>query len=409
MPRRANVASDRPCDLLFVRLSPEEVERYRRELALTDGATALSTLAEAVAASGDWAELPTASVAVSGPAEPGIGVFGRFDTAQARWIERQLRNLSPSLSRLRYVGWARAERDCERLAAALSRRLGPEALASARFAAVPRGGAVVLAILSYLLDLEPSVLTPSAAGHPLVVVDDCALSGARLRRHLGEIEAVGAVCAHLYSHNDLRAALVAGDPRIADCVAAHDLRDFAPEIFGDRYREWLRQRQRRLPGERLWLGFTEHVCFAWGEPERPLWDPDRRQLRLGWNLLPPSHCLRHRPASGGSRPKLRRRSVGRRGLRLAESVVVGELDGRTVVGKLGSDAVLGLSDSAGPMLDALLAHGETAAAAAALDSRWQIGRDELRRDLERLLGDLLAAGMLVRSGAAPAGVVSSRR
>src|ERR671910_1255702 len=143
----------------------------------------LQTLADALAVSPLWAEMPRATLVVRAAPDPLLGVVGYFDAAGRARLEALRWQLEHILPRLRYVGYAQAQEDCERLAARLVERFGRDELRGFRFVAIPRGGFIVLGMLAYILGLERSQLEAAPysehAGAPLVVVDDCALSGVR--------------------------------------------------------------------------------------------------------------------------------------------------------------------------------------------------------------------------------------
>ena len=125
-----------------------------------------------------------------------------------------------------YVDYAEAERACERLAASLSGEFGTDDLRRFAYQAIPRGGLIVLGILSYVLDLPATCFNSDAdPGRPLVIVDDCALSGARFGRELKSAGSRAVVFAHLYSHPELRSAILRAEPGVEFCVAARNLED----------------------------------------------------------------------------------------------------------------------------------------------------------------------------------------
>ncbi len=203
--------------------------------------------------------------------------------------------------RLRYVDYRQAEQDCEILAAKILERWSRSELEGASFAAIPRGGLIVLGMLSYALGLKTAQLREGPG--PLFLVDDCALTGARFASRLKTTDHREVVFVHLYSHPDLRRAIEEKEERVVACVAARDLTDMAPESFPDpeRLAEWRRKWRERL-GERYWYGQPEPVCFAWNEPDRPFWNEATGEVEDGWRLLPPHLCLKTRAALGGPPP-----------------------------------------------------------------------------------------------------------
>src|SRR5687768_10417176 len=111
--------------------------------------------------------------------------------------------LARARARPRRLTYEQAEAEAKSLAAALVAAFGRDEIKSFSYTAIPRGGLFVLGMLSYVLDLDRRVLQPRSSGEPLVVVDDCSLSGARFRNFLQADEHPQVVFAHLYSHHDL--------------------------------------------------------------------------------------------------------------------------------------------------------------------------------------------------------------
>ncbi len=315
---------------------------------------------------------------------------------------------------VRFVDYRRAERDCEVLAARLLDGLGRERLRGALFTAIPRGGLIVLGMLAYWLDLEadqlvaprlapvadppaakpPRAAGPSGADPLLVVVDDCALTGYRFGTRLAASPHREVVFAHLYSHPDLRRAIVAAEPRVVACVAAHDLADHAAESHPDETdREaWRRRWHERLGPGRYWVGRPELVSFAWSEPARPTWNPAVDRVEEGWRLLPPHLCLGNRVRLVA--PSQAARSVG---WRQPEAVASGEVDGVVWLCDTRSGEVVSLTGVAAEMWRRVAGWGSLEAAVTDLAGVYAAGEAEIRRDIEALAADLAARGFLERA------------
>lgn len=146
--------------------------------------------------------------------------------------------------------------------------------------------------MSYLLEIPHDRLPPYAEGARLIVVDDCALSGARLAALLDRLPGRRIIVAHLFSHPALREAIVATEPQVEACLAAEDLVEREPiarDAFEARWRA-------RLPGRRYWLGWVEAPHFPWSEPERPRWDEEAGHLEPRWWYRAPRDSLAARVA-----------------------------------------------------------------------------------------------------------------
>ena len=89
---------------------------------------------------------------------------------------------------------------------------------------IPRGGLIVLGILSYWLKLPSQQVgcTPLADG-PIVVVDDCALSGARFASWLRTQDARPVIFAHLLSPEILRQRIAETESEVVAVIAADNL------------------------------------------------------------------------------------------------------------------------------------------------------------------------------------------
>lgn len=114
---------------------------------------------------------------------------------------------------IRRVSYSQVEAASKQLAAQLVDAFGQEALGRFQFQPIPRGGLIVLGMLAYVLNLSRHQLSWGAeTDSPLVVVDDCSYSGARLQQCLESIP-IGrpVVFAHLFSHPALRSAILQQD------------------------------------------------------------------------------------------------------------------------------------------------------------------------------------------------------
>ncbi|MEW6636304.1 MAG: PqqD family protein [Actinomycetota bacterium] len=354
----------------------------------------LADLANALAASPLWAEMPRAALVVRPEPEPLLGVVGRFDAAGRARLEGLRWHLENVLPRLRYVGYEQAEEDCELLARRLEERFGREELRSFRFTAIPRGGFIVLGMLAYVLGLPQMQLEPPhPPDRPLVVVDDCALSGVRFGRYLERLENRRVVFAHLYSPPELRRAIEDGERREVVCVSARDLQDHAPGRLGDEYPAWRRRWMDRMDERGYWVGQPDHVCFAWNEPDVGIWNPVSGREESGWRLLPPELCLKNRPSRTPIPVQVQPAGAGP--LRPSPGVLYGELEGRILLGHLESGESFVLEDVAADMWRALVKHGSVDGASGALAPEYEVDGLALRRDLRDFAQDLLESGLLV--------------
>ena len=290
---------------------------------------------------------------------------------------------------MKLVDYGLAEGLSARLARQLRRDLGEE-ISEARFVAIPRGGFLVLGMLSYILGLEKSQMGTFEGERSdlIVVVDDCALSGARFASTLEHVHSPRIVFAHLLSHPELRRAILEQEQRVEACLAASDLAersDFNPDPG-----LWEKWRQ-RLPGKRYWLGAVEHVSFPWSEPSLVLWNERTQRIEDQWHSASPRHCLKSRAALGVPFPDT---PVGP--LDVPQHLRWKIQNDEVVAWHVHDDMVFGLRGMAGAMWRALAAYGDTDAAAEYLLRFYDVDEATLRSDLDSFRDELLAKGLLQR-------------
>ena len=360
----------------------------------------VTRLAQAIATSDGWRGRAAALVVREAP-EPLIAAIGHFDEADEQWLTVASQQLVTTLERVTLLDHTAADAAAAALAAALEGRFGAAELHSFRYAAIPRGGFIVLGALAYLLDLPRDRLRPSSAAAPvdrapLVLVDDIAISGLRLSQTVAAQSEPRLVIATLHAHPDLREAFLAAHPRVEAFVAAHDLRDHAPHAMGDAYDAWLeRWRQRADPGT-LWIGQGDHVVYPWNEPDVGVWNRVSGREEPGWSVVPPDRCLkRQRTAALAVQPMPP--THGR--LRPHPEVVFGELDGRVVIGHLGTGSSYALDGVAADIWRALADTNDRHATTARLTRLYEVDDAALERDVTGFVDELLASNLVVEGHA----------
>jgi hypothetical protein len=291
---------------------------------------------------------------------------------------------------LRFVDYRQAERECEVLAARILRDYPRSELEGFTVRGIPRGGLIVLGMLSYMLHLDSGQLAgDDDRSRPLLLVDDCALSGARFHTALAQSGASRVLFAHLYSHPRLRAEIVQQEARVEACLAADDLVDHARDVYGDDYERWVRSARNHLGGTRYWLGLPDLVCFAWSEPDRPLWNPVSQRLERGWRLLPPHRCLKAR-ADLGPPPM----PIDGPTWRVHQGVASAREDGRLWLYCAETDKLYSLEGVAAEMWRVLATWGSAAAGAAFLAGRYDVSPERLRADLDAFAATLVEHRLL---------------
>ncbi len=352
-------------------------------------------IAQAIASSPAWAELGSTAIVVREEPEPHIAVVGHFDEATRARLSTLTWQLQHVLPRTMVLTYRDVETAVEQLAAALVARFGREACARLHYAAMPRGGHVVLGLLAYALGLQQDRLdAPPSTATPLVVVDDCAISGSRLQRYLDAAPARSPViAAALFAAPELRSA-AERDERVRAVVSAYDLRDAAERRQGADHAAY--QATWRLRSEHgYWVGQPQHVVFPWNEPDVGFWNPVSERVERGWRLVAPERCVKNRPAVGDSAPEVQRQAVARGPLRIAPGVLAAHYEGCLVLGAAQWPSCLTLEGTAASMWDALVKHGGAQAAAAALSQTYDVEPARLEADLETFTAALAQRGALM--------------
>lgn len=364
-----------------------------------DFAVQLQTVARALSFSPLWGERPRAAIVVRLGAEPLLGVIGYFDAADKARQEALQWHLDHLLPRLRYAGYARAEQDCELLATRLIERFGREELRDFRFVAMPRGGFVVLGMLAYVLGLRRSQLEPPhSTDAPLVVVDDCAISGVRFGQFLERLENPSIVFAHLYSTPELRESIEDRETGRVTCLNAHDLNDYARENLGEEYPAWRERWLERMDHHGYWVGQPEHVCFAWNEPDFGFWNPVTEREETGWRFVPPELCLKNRPSPGQEPVPVQIQSQGVGPLRPSAHVLFGEFEGGIAIGNLKTEESFMLDGAGADMWRAVVGQGDLEKAAGALVETYEVDDTILKADLRGFVEDLHSQDLLEKDG-----------
>ena len=356
-------------------------------------------LARALASSPVWQEMDEAVLVVRAHPPEAIAFLGEFSDAEAarlQWLPVQLQS---ELSHFHYVSWQQAEADVEELASRLVARFGREEIRQMRFVGIPRGGLIVLGMLSYALGLSSACLTSvEGSDRPVVVVDDCALSGLRFREFLRS-RATGAntvVFAHLYSHPDLRREVERREAQVAAAMAARDLRDVAPEIYGEELSAWRSRWKQRDADNVYMIGRFEHLSFPWSEPDLTFWDETEQRARLGWRLVPPEACLKNRAAVPQGATRLQMQGQEHGAMQLATGTLYGEIGDQVLVAQLESGQVISLEGVSADLWRGFLRSPDPDATLDAVQVQYEVLREELHSDATSFLEALATRGIASR-------------
>jgi hypothetical protein len=365
---------------------------YGHQLGLSSVEESLQHVAEAIALHPLWKDIPQSLCIVRADPTPVLAILGTFSAKALGQLSLQGPFLNQACQRLRYVTYGEAMLVCEQLAEQLQKTFGSKSLQDFQFYGVPRGGLIVLGMLSYILGLRAKQLNPAELSPaPLVVVDDCALSGSRFYRVLQQYPHQSLILATLYSHPALRAAIASREPNVIQCLSGQELYDHGPETMGADYSTWQAQNQARLEGHRYWLGLPDYLCFPWNEPDHLLWNSTTAALEQSWHILPPRFCLKNRPTSGVALPIQVQPSV-QGWLQPTAQVVFGELNGQVLIGHLPTGETFGLSGKAATFWRVILRVDGMEEAIAELSAH--DADENLRSDLTTLVAQLIQQKIL---------------
>ncbi len=378
-----------------------------------DVASSLRALGEGFFVNPLWGDLAGSSLVGCAHPQPMLAVFGSFNSTQ----RARLRELSNQIKEVgnnhKYIDYHDAERSAEHLAHKLIKYFGRDELSRFQYTAIPRGGLIVLGMLSYLLNLRPDQivmsdkLTPSSTHKTLVVVDDCALSGVRFQQFLKQVGSPRVVFCPLYAASALCRAIERAEPSVEVCINARELYDMAPEKFGASYPQWRARQQDLMTGHGYWVGMVEHFAFAWCEPQTKYWNTGTSQFEAGWNVFPPDLCLNRRIAfekmrrdySNGNQRVVALQSSGSGPICVASRVLWAEIDTTIAVARMPEDAsestsCFGLEGVAADMWRCVLEHGTLEGAESTLLECYDVDPARLREDLAALVLELEQNGIL---------------
>ncbi|MFW6288969.1 MAG: PqqD family protein [Spirochaetota bacterium] len=386
----------------------EQLLSYTRE---SDTEQALLALADSILRSPNAEALSNATLRIRVDPLPMLVVFGEFDRTSHVRILRLAEQLRFVLAASRYVDWRALEEHVVRLADLLVDRFGADEVARFHFTAIPRGGMIVLGLLSYALGLSQSqVSAPRDPSLPLVVVDDCSLSGLRFREFLEESDARRIIFCPLFAHPELCCAIESAESRVVACFPGAELHDWARERYGDEYSAWRAHWEGLEVNRPYWQGRTDQIAFPWSEPQTVAWNPDIHDVEPGWELLPAHLCLKHRltprtsvaaptqvvrPGPGPIRPA--DRAVW---ARLGDAVLVAPMPVVTHDSDASSGSPAGpvdclrLEGSAADMWDAIVECGSVEAASERLLELYDAEPSLLRNDLANFVVSLQNDGIL---------------
>lgn len=355
-----------------------------------DPAPRVAAVAEALAASPAWARIRDRARIVVRPDAGLIGVIGSVDPPERPLLDVLEWDVNDLLTRLLPVSYSEAETAAVELAARLRSTLSASELATCRLVPLPRGGLIVAGLLAYALGLDADQLRSDPEPDTLtILVDDCAISGTRIRGWLGAGSGGEVIVALLHAHPELTRRIAADEPRVRSCVAARDLVDHAPARAD--YADWQQRWTDRSPTD-YWIGHPDHVVYPWNEPDVRVWNPVTSTAEAAWKVVPPSWCLKNRM---DERPgDVQHCSVTSGSIGPAADAVWASFDDEVVIARPGTESATVLRGTGAAMWSAIVASGDRNRAVEAVASRYAAPAERIGADLDRLAADLAERGLL---------------
>jgi hypothetical protein len=246
---------------------------------------------------------------------------------------------------------------------------------------------------------------------PLMIVDDCVLSGLRAREMKQLHDRRRTVLATLVAPAALSQQALQPETGL-ECITAVELEDLAPSLYGSRHEEWREHWTQLADDSTIWIGQPEYVSFAWTEPDEAFFNVVTEEIEPGFRLTPAERCLRHRaatgPVDGGDAegfPAAVQICVDGPGPVTAPSDVLSArlTNGQVAVARFDqqngqeSTSCYILDSTAGEMWGQLLKHGTVEGALEALADQYDVDPERLRHDVRDFERSLVHEGLLSRA------------
>ena len=278
-----------------------------------------------------------------------------------------------------------------------------ETLSRCQFVALPRGGLFVLGMLAYLLDLRADQVGDAGTAEfadasddtPLVLVDDCALSGLRFAETLERVDPPSVVFAHLFSHPRLRAAIQERERRVVGCFAGEDLLDLGDELLYEDRAKWEERWHARSDGRAYWIGLPEHVCFPWNEPDIAIWNAESEVEEAPWRIVPPEYCLKNRPVAPGS-VRLQEQRACEGSIRAGEATLFARFEEEVLAADVKTGCAYSFSGIAGEIWTALVDGASPRSVVDDLAAEYDVEPGRLQADVDSLVERAVELGLLKR-------------
>lgn len=356
----------------------------------------LAHLAEAIARSPIWDRMGPGCLVVRKGTSPVLAALGSFDEADMERLRFLARWLPDGLRTARRLDWNEVVDAVGVLAGRLRDEFGTE-LQSFELRPIPRGGLIVAGLLAYALglDFDPS-RSPDGNSGPLLVVDDCAITGNRFARFLAENPGRPVVFAHLCSPEPLRGAIHRSEPRVRDVIAALDLEDRTVALFGDEAENFRSSLRGKLGDQRYWVGNAELPVFPWSAPDLNFWNSVTEQEEWGWTPFGgriPTHSVNiGEPAGIRVRVLVEPRRMG--AFHVPETVLVAEFQERLHGVDLETGDTFEMEGITAELFRGLISGEDPARIADGIADQYEVARERVESDLEDFVDQARRRGIL---------------
>jgi len=296
-------------------------------------------------------------------------------------------------NRPKFLTYHQVEEKVFILAEKLLHLLGQNEIYQFQYVAIPRGGVFILGMLAYILNIPASLIKQNLdQSMPVLVLDDCSLSGyrfAQFRQTLTDGQKI--VFAPLFSHPNLRTAILSQERDVIACLSAENLKDLAPEIYPTEtaYHAWRQRWETRSESRLYWIGLPEVVVFPWNEPDQPVWNPETQQVEDNWRFTSPDRCLKNWGRLG-----LPPRSEKKVSVRVPDGVAYTVHQGDITLCNLEDETMYGLAGPSADIWRGLAAYGDLTAARDYVLELYEVDAERLTADIESLVQTLLEKGLL---------------
>ena len=375
-------------------LNPEALQHYASQLGNLGNINVLESLVQTIARDIRLQHIPGATLVARESPYPAIAIFGEFQPETAHHVIGQLQILNNACRLLRYVDYTTVTQACETLAQRILQAFHPEQIETFHFVGIPRGGLIVLGILSYLLKLKaPQLEGNISPGKTVVIVDDCAISGGRFTESLAEYSEQSIIFAPLFSHPDLRHA-IAQESNVLTCISGADLHDHGAATLGDNYPKWQSENLKRLDSKRFWLGQPDYICFPWNEPDHLLWNPALNSLEKAWRIVPGEICLKNRASTDQTAIKTQTQPMAQGSFSPHPDIIWMQIEETVTLGHLKTGETFALDGVAADIWRSLISQPSQEKAISALAQLYDIEEATIQPDVEAFSQQLIRQNLL---------------